>query len=253
MSNGLPPTRTLRDYLASLPVGSGAGVVDQNLVIRTDLATMGQAVPLGGTTGQVLSKLSDDNLDIAWVAAGAGDMQKIVYDPQDIEGDAFDLANMTGFLPNAQVSGLGSAALESSSAFATAAQGVKADTAVQPTATQTMTNKRINPRMVSVASTATLTLDVSVQDIAAVTAQAGALTIAAPTGSPVDGQTLTIRLRDNGTARAITWNAIYAAFTPADLRTTTVVGKTLLLQFMYNSTETKWQLLHSNASFGLWS
>lgn len=246
------PTRTLRNYLASLPIGSGAGVVDQSLVIRTDIATMAQAVPLGGTTGQVLGKLTDTNLDIAWVNAGAGDMLKIMYDPQLIEADAFDLANMTGSLPNNQVTGLGSAALQPATAFATAAQGALANTAVQPTATQTLTNKRIVPRVATISTTATLTPNADTQDATAVTAQAAALTIAAPIGTPTDGQQLVIRIRDNGTTRALTWNAVYVPFAAGQMATTTVINKTHYYIFWWNAATAVWELVGGNPVAGLW-
>lgn len=247
------PSRTLRNYLASLPNGTGAGVVDQSLVIRTDLATMAQAVPLGGTTGQVLGKVSDTNLDIAWTTAGVGDMLKSVYDPQNINADAFARANQTGTQSYTTITGLGSAALNNTGDFATAAQGALADSAVQPASVGTLTNKRITPRITTIASTATLTPDADTQDVTAITTQAVGLTVAAPVGTPTNGQSLIIRIKDNGVARTISWNSAYVAFTSIDLRTSTVASKTLLFHFIYNGTDGVWELLHSNASFGIWS
>lgn len=229
------PARTLRDYLASLPAGSSAGVVGNNLVVRTDLATMAQALPNGGTTGQVLGKVSNANLDVAWTTAGVGDMLKSVYDPTNINASPFARANQTGTQPVSTITGLATVATS----------GSYADLTNKPT--------YLPPRIATVASAATLTPNIAAQDFTALTAQAVAVAIAAPTGTPFDGQSLTIRIRDNGTIRAIAWNAVYTAFTPTDLRTATIVGKTLLWQFVYNASELQWQLLHSNASFGIWS
>ena len=54
----------------------------------------GPGVPLGGTTGQVLAKLSDANLDTGWVSAGGGDMLKSVYDTDnDGKVDAAEVAD----------------------------------------------------------------------------------------------------------------------------------------------------------------
>lgn len=108
--------------------------------------------------------------------------------------------------------------------------------------TVTMTNKRITKRVGTSASAATHTIDSDSYDIYTVTAQAQAVTFAAPTGTPTNGQTLVIRLKDNGTARAITWNA---AFRDGDvsLPTTTVLSQTMYLGFMWNSTDSKWDLL----------
>lgn len=127
-------TRTLRDYLSTLTDGGSAGVIDQNLDVRNDFVSEAQAVPAGGTVGQVLVKASNVNFDTAWVSlgSGAGDMQKVVYDPQSIEADVFDRANHTGFQSYTTISGLGTAATQNVGAFADNLQGAKADTAVQP-------------------------------------------------------------------------------------------------------------------------
>ncbi len=113
--------------------------------------------------------------------------------------------------------------------------------------TNTMTNKRNQPRIVSAASYTTDTgtsLDVSTCDIFIVTAQAGALLFNAPSGTPVQGEKLVIRIKDNGTARALTWNSVFRAMGTA-LPSTTVLSKTLYLGFIYNSTDTKWDLIAS--------
>jgi hypothetical protein len=78
-----------------------------------------------------------------------------------------------------------------------------------------------------------------------ITAQAAAASFAAPSGTPVDGNSLVIRIKDNGTARALTWNAIYRALDTANLPlpSTTVVSKTMYLGFMYNAADSKWDLI----------
>ena len=78
---------------------------------------------------------------------------------------------------------------------------------------------------------------------AALTALAVADAFAAPTGTPTDGQHLIIRIKDNGTARALTWNSIYRAGSDVALPSTTVLGKTLYLGFIYNAADSKWDLL----------
>ena len=100
----------------------------------------------------------------------------------------------------------------------------------------------IDPISSATASTATLTVDTDVSDFATITAQAEGLTIAAPTGSPVEGQKLIIRIKDDGSARAITFNAIFRAL-GVTLPTTTVASKTTYLGLVYNSTDTKWDIL----------
>jgi hypothetical protein len=111
---------------------------------------------------------------------------------------------------------------------------------------------REQQRVTAIASTATLTPDADTTDIAAVTAQAAGLTIAAPTGTPVDGQRLTIRIRDNGTTRTIAWNAAYVEFATGQLPTDTVVGKTIYAIFWYNAAATAWELVGGNPVAGVW-
>jgi hypothetical protein len=105
-------------------------------------------------------------------------------------------------------------------------------------------NTRIQPRISSSAS-GNISPDVSSYDYYIRTAQAAAITINNPTGSPVQGEKIIIRLKDNGTARAISWGSQYRAL-EFPLPATTVLGKTLYLGFAFNSTDTKWDLLAIN-------
>lgn len=120
---------------------------------------------------------------------------------------------------------------------------------VGATAVQTLTNKRINPREQTEASSATPTPAGDTADIYTITALAEAATFSAPSGTPVQGQKLIIRIKDNATARALAWNAIYRAGTAVSLPSTTTVSKTLYCGFMYNSTDSKWDLLAVTTGF----
>jgi len=117
------------------------------------------------------------------------------------------------------------------------------DTLAAIAATQTLTNKRITKRVGTSASAATHTIDSDSYDVYTVTAQAEAVTFAIPSGTPTQGQTLVIRIKDNAVARAITWNGIFRASSDLALPTTTVLSKTLYVGFIYNTTDTKWDLL----------
>jgi hypothetical protein len=120
------------------------------------------------------------------------------------------------------------------------------DTLAALAATQTFTNKRVEPRVVSTTSYTTDTgtsLSVATADVFEITAQAGALLFNAPGGTPVNGQKLIIRIKDNGTARALTYNSIFRASSDLPLPTTTVLGKVLYMGFIYSTADTKWDLL----------
>jgi len=51
-----------------------------------------------------------------------------------------------------------------------------------------------------------------------------------------------IRIKDNGTARAITYGTDYRAI-GITLPTTTVLSKTTYIGLIYNSTDTKWDAI----------
>ena len=103
-------------------------------------------------------------------------------------------------------------------------------------------NGSILRRVTSITSSATPTPSATTDDLYAVTALAVAPTFGAPTGTPLDGQGLLFRLKDNGTARALAWNAIYRASSDLPLPTSTVISKTLYVGFIYNAADTKWDI-----------
>ena len=78
-----------------------------------------------------------------------------------------------------------------------------------------------------------------------VTALASAATIATPSGTPVDGQKLTLRFKDNGTARALTWTTTSGAYRAVGvtLPATTVISKVLYVGCIYNSQDTFWDVV----------
>lgn len=112
--------------------------------------------------------------------------------------------------------------------------------------TETLTNKRVTDRVQSVADAATITPNADTNDCVDITAIAQAFTIANPTGTPTNFQRLRIRIKDNGTARAITFGSGYVAG-GVPLPTTTVLSKILILGFEYDTANSlnKWRLIGS--------
>ncbi len=113
---------------------------------------------------------------------------------------------------------------------------------VTQTGTETLTNKRIDPRVVSITSSSTPTPNADVTDIYLITALAAGATFGSPTGTHVQGQKLMYRIKDNGTARALSYNAVFRAV-GVTLPTTTIISKTLYLGCIYNATDTKWDII----------
>jgi len=97
------------------------------------------------------------------------------------------------------------------------------------------------PQIQSVASASTVTPTFA-DDQVIVTAQAAGLTLANPTGTALDGWGLVIRIKDNGTARSISYGTQYRAL-GVTLPTTTVISKTLYLGLIFNNADTKWDVV----------
>jgi hypothetical protein len=114
----------------------------------------------------------------------------------------------------------------------------------EATAVQTFTNKRITPRNTATTQSATPTINSDNSDVCTITGLAQAITSMTTnlSGTPTEGQMLTINITDNGTARAITWGA---KFVGTLLPTTTVINKALHVQLGYNSTAAVWYCISS--------
>ena len=114
--------------------------------------------------------------------------------------------------------------------------------------TATLTNKRITPRIGTVANSATPTPAGDSNDQFNVTALAQAAVVQAPTGTPTDGQELFIRIKGDATPRALTWAAIYTASGVNALLTTTVANKTHMIRFRYDSAAVHWVCVYVDAT-----
>jgi hypothetical protein len=137
-----------------------------------------------------------------------------------------------------------------SNGFATVASGtwsvsksVPSGTVIGATDTQTMTNKRIQPRVsTSATGNTTPTPNADTDDVYVATGMTVNMVFGAPTNTATDGQRLLIRIKGTA-ARTLGWNAIYRASTDLALPTTTITTKTMYLGFVYNSADTTWDLV----------
>jgi len=117
---------------------------------------------------------------------------------------------------------------------------------VGTTDTQTLTNKRVNPRAVAAGATSgTLTPNGDTTDVFNAFGLTGAITVDTPSGTPVDGQRLMLRFEDNGTGRGITWTGTSGAYRAVGvtLPTTTVASKVTYVGCVYNSTDVFWDAI----------
>lgn len=98
-------------------------------------------------------------------------------------------------------------------------------------------------RVTSATYAATVTPNADTTDVLNIGALTGDITIAAPTGTPKDGQTLTIRFVQDATgSRTVTWNAAFAFGTDITAaQEPTAASAKWERTFEWNATDSKWQ------------
>lgn len=131
----------------------------------------------------------------------------------------------------------------------TAANAWKGGAFIGPTATQTLSGKRITKRESTAASSSSLTIASDSTDVQTVTALAADMTINAPSGTPTQGQGLVLRIKATGASRNLTWTTGSAgAFREmgASLPASVAQDKTVYVGSMYNTTDSRWDVLVVN-------
>lgn len=173
-----------------------------------------------GTTGTVINK--------AWVDS--------VYDSVDALSAALyaDMATVPVTVPNG---GTGATTLtglvKGNGASAMTAVTAPSGAVVGTSDTQTLSNKRTTPRVTTITSSATPAVNTDTTDFVNITAIGTAITsmTSSLSGTPVIGDKLIYQIKDDATARAITWGASFVAKGVA-LPTTTVISKLLTVGFI---------------------
>lgn len=136
-------------------------------------------------------------------------------------------------------------ALSAPSAAITGA--VTVGTTLGVTGTTTLNGAVHNGRVVhavqAMSSSSTLTPNADSYNIAECTALATNTTLANPSGTPVNGQVLVVRIKDNGSARTIAYGSSYQNVSGLTSLTTTTAGKWHILGCIYSSSVSKWQIV----------
>jgi hypothetical protein len=112
------------------------------------------------------------------------------------------------------------------------------------TSTVTLTNKRITPRIGTTTSAATITPTSDLSDQYNVTALATTAAFAIPSGTPTDGQKLSIRIYA-GTTQTISWTTTAGGYRVigTTLPTSVPATKTIYVGCVYNAADAFWDVV----------
>ena len=249
--------------IATAPAPATTGT---SLVVQASDGTKFPTVPFNATIWPSGTNPTTANAEIVRVTAIAGDTFTITRIQEGtsartvIVGDQIAATITVKSLTDIEAGGIGIAAqaandlIYASSAtqlarIASAASSVLVTSAGSvPSLSTTLPGVRLTPRLTSIVSNATPTINTDNTDVANITALATAITSMTTnlSGTPLNSQRLTVKIKDDGTARAITWGASFRATSYA-LPTTTVVATVLVCEFIYNITDAVWDLAFTTA------
>lgn len=266
------------DYTATFPAKSGTVAMTSDITssITTTTLSGNQSATLSANTRYILNvadgEVQENTLPATFAVGDVVEIISRIATPPDLiaiyvnSGDSIEFVDENGDIIT-ESSGIsfeysGSVRLVATVANSTwrvesvtgynvlssLAAPIRADVnALTTTSTSTVTNKRITARVYSTTSSATPAINTDNYDAVTITALATNITsmTTSLSGTPTNFQKLIIRIKDDGTARSITWGTGFEAKGVA-LPTTTVISKVLTVGFIYDTVTSKWGCVASS-------
>lgn len=126
----------------------------------------------------------------------------------------------------------------------TLVDGADADAAAAAASATAAANSMIT-KVVSITSASTITPNTDTAEQYQVTALATNATIATPAGTPLNAKKLLLRIKDNGTARTLTWTTSAGGYRVigTSLPSVTTPNKTLYVGCIYNLSDSFWDVV----------
>lgn len=195
-------------------------------------------IPLTGLTGDTTTALGVGTIELGHATDTT--LSRSSAGVLAVEGVVVSL-NTTSQTHTASTLELGAATDTTLSRSAAGVLAVEGVVIPSISSTNTLTNKRVTPRIGSTTSSATPTINTDNVDIYQLTALAVAVTSMTTnlSGTPTEGQKFMVEFTGTAT-RAITWGTSFEASTVA-LPTTTVGTAKLSVGFMWNGVTSKWR------------
>jgi hypothetical protein len=228
----------------------GAGTANGSTFLRGDGQWESPGSAWGGITGNITSQT-----DLAAALDGKSNTGH-GHSQSEITGLIDALAGKAAAVHShaiANITGL-QAALDgkqanSSNLTAFAAKTAPGGAVVGTSDAQTLTNKRITPRVVAASAPSPFSWNSDSSDRISITGLATSLAMPADAGTPTDMQPMLFKIVDSGVQQTITWVTDQAKSFRAvgvTLPANTAAGKTLYIGCVYNAAASRWDVISIN-------